>query len=160
MRISPANYVHSTFALYKISLVIIFWADFISSTFSPMNLRPIFYYNPSQFNCFQSFISPLITNPHFKWGLKNAPKGSVTARLKGACRKHLLLAAARKRPPHDLLSGILLTVPVYTFLWRPLLHFLPSPHNILLPKMLYSIYFVPPDACHISSAYSFLSDIP
>ena len=30
-------------------------------------------------------------------GVKNAPKGSVTARLKGGCSKHILLAAANKR---------------------------------------------------------------
>ncbi len=93
-----------------------------------------------------------ITNPHFKWGLKNAPKGSVTARLKGGCRKHILPAAAKKRLLHFLPSGTLLTAPVYISLWHPPLHFLPLPHNSLLPRMLYSIYFVAPDACHISSA--------
>ncbi len=35
--------------------------------------------------------------PPTSGGVKNAPKGSVTARLKGGCSKHILLAAANKR---------------------------------------------------------------
>ncbi|MCI9075181.1 MAG: hypothetical protein HFH10_05160, partial [Dorea sp.] len=55
----------------------------------------------------------LITNPPptSSGGVKNAPKGFVTDRLKGGCCKHILLAAAKKRLPHFLLSEILLTVP-------------------------------------------------
>ena len=102
----------------------------------------------------------LITTPPLQVGGEKRPKGSVTARLKGGCCKHILLAAAKKRLPHFLLSEILLTVPGYISLWHPLLHFLSLPHNILLPKMLYSIYFVAPDACHISLAYSSLLGIP
>ena len=88
--------------------------------------------------------------PTSSGGLKNAPKGSVTARLKGGCRKHILLAAAKKRLLYLPLSGILLTVPECISLWHPLLHFLLLPRSTLLPKMLYSICFVVPDACHIS----------
>ena len=58
--------------------------------------------------------------PTSSGGLKNAPKGSVTARLKGGCHKLILLAAAKKRLLHFLPSGTLLTVPGYISLWHPL----------------------------------------
>ena len=60
------------------------------------------------------------STPTSSGGLKNAPKGSVTAHLKGRCHKLILLAAAKKRLLHFLPSGTLLTVPGYISLWHPL----------------------------------------
>lgn len=88
-------------------------------------------------------------------------KSSVTARLKGGCRKPLLLAAAKKQLPHFLLFAFLWLFP--DILLYGILYYISyccyiissCPKSFIPSALLFRVLIT-----YLSLAYSFLSSTP